>query len=201
MALIFLVFSITIRTYQYEIIAPADSSTVEIQHLVQYLKTAETTTTSFLEINPPRKITIVLCPTSYDFSKLTGQPVWQAARTIDSTLYLQPIRTLENRGIAQATITHEYSHLLLDRYELPIWLEEGLAVYLSGEVRNLKRTADGRAEPKPAAIEKMLRSSDPDSVQTGYWSAFRQTVLLIAKIGKAGIIRLVKNEPTSIPRQ
>ncbi len=191
MALIFLVFSITIRTDRYEIIAPADSSTVEIQHLIKYLKTAEITTTDFLEINPPRKITIVLCPTSYDFSKLTGQPVWRAARTIDSTLYLQPLRTLENRGIAQTTITHEYSHLLLDRYELPLWLEEGLAVYFSGEVENLKRTADGQAEPKPAAIEKMLRSSDPDSVQTGYAYAHRLILKLMEKSGREGIIRLL----------
>ncbi|MCX7013507.1 MAG: hypothetical protein NTW86_13290 [Candidatus Sumerlaeota bacterium] len=36
----------------------------------------------------------------------------------------------------QRTITHEYTHLILEPYSLPLWLEEGLAMRLSGETEH-----------------------------------------------------------------
>ena len=184
------------QTGNYEIISALNDA--GIQRSVGYLKTAEKITARFLELNPPQKIRIVICPTTYDFCELTGMPFWRAARTIDSTIYLQPLPVLENRGIAQTTITHEYVHLLLGRYKLPLWLKEGMAVYLSGEIKNLVKIVETTTAASPAEIEKLLRSSDPDSVAAGYLGAYQQTKKILDKSGREGIIKLIKNEPPSI---
>jgi len=189
-----------VRLGQYQIIFSSAFNRTEVSELMNHLKTAEKTATSFLGTKSPTEVRIVICPTTYDFCKLTGMPFWRAARTIDSTIFLQPLRTLENRGIAQTTITHEYVHLLLGRYRLPLWLKEGMAVYLSGEIKNLVKTAESKIASSPAAIEKLLRSSNPDSVAAGYLGAYKQTKKILDKSGRQGIIKLIKNEPSSIPR-
>jgi hypothetical protein len=89
----------------------------------------------------PAPVEIRLCPTTYEFCRMTGQPWWQASIYRRPVIYLQPVRVLRGRGILETTLQHELLHQLVDEHSKgnsPTWLSEALAIYNSGEIAFLK---------------------------------------------------------------
>jgi hypothetical protein len=101
-----------------------------------------------LGISPPDSIVIVIAPTLQDFMELSQAqlPMWvegyaipeQMRMVLKSPTFSSPIRELGSTSV------HELVHLLLEsemkEVLLPRWLDEGLAVTLSGEGANLSRS-------------------------------------------------------------
>jgi hypothetical protein len=59
-----------------------------------------------------------------------------AGTTDGRTIELQPLRTLERKGILLSTLRHELAHLAVHRLRaraVPRWYEEGLVLFLTGE--------------------------------------------------------------------
>ena len=193
MALILLLFSTAVRSGNYEVDASAALRPDALHDLFSDLKRAERVTTDFFKGKPPRLVRIVVCPTTYDFCALTGLAYWRSARTVDSTIYLQPLRVLADRQITRTTISHEFVHLMLRGRRPALWLEEGLAVYLSGEIKNLAASTGSRIESDPLRIANLLRSSNPDSAKQGYLSAYMKTRKIIDASGRDGIIKIINH--------
>jgi stage II sporulation protein D len=64
----------------------------------------------------------------------TGEPGWIAASTLGSTVRLQPISILQRTNSLDSTLRHEFLHMLIEANaspNAPIWLREGLAIYLA----------------------------------------------------------------------
>ena len=94
-----------------------------------------------------RPIDIVIFAATGDFTSTTGLPWWSASCAKGGSIYLQPVRTLKSRGILSEVIRHETALVFIKRLsgdkEPPVWLAEGLAVYLSGEIERLKSQTRG----------------------------------------------------------
>jgi len=74
--------------------------------------------------------------TTEEFIRAAGQPGWVAASNDGQAIELQPLRTLKRKGILNATLRHELTHLVVHRLrapKIPRWFEEGLVLYLTGE--------------------------------------------------------------------
>jgi hypothetical protein len=85
-----------------------------------------------------------------------------------------------------ALLEHELSHCFMDiltkNYRKPLWLVEGLAIYLSGQLQWYK---------KPEKLEKFLESFDKQGEKIYSESGFAVN-FLIEKYGKDKIIELLK---------
>jgi len=108
------------------------------------------------------KIRVATFDTTMDFVRATGQPGFAAASTDGSSIALQPLRTLQQKGILESTLRHEVTHLAIHRRRdprVPEWFEEGLVLYLTGERivpvtspgRTSRRLEDGVQQPRSEA--------------------------------------------------
>jgi len=82
------------------------------------------------------KIRVATFDTTTDFVHATGQPGFVAASTDGNSIALQPLRTLQQKGILESTLRHEVTHLVVHRRRdprVPEWFEEGLVLHLTGE--------------------------------------------------------------------
>jgi stage II sporulation protein D len=94
-------------------------------------------------------------PTIAIYRDSTGAPGWIAASTLGNVIRLQPIGTLQSSHALDSTLRHEFLHLLIESHAhpgTPLWLREGLAIYLSspGPVKPVQINV--------AALERRLQS-------------------------------------------
>jgi stage II sporulation protein D len=84
---------------------------------------------------PPR-IAVRAYASTAAFGQAAGQPGWVAAASDGQGIALQPLRTLDARGMLRSTLRHELLHLVIHRLRapgVPRWYEEGMVLYLAGE--------------------------------------------------------------------
>jgi hypothetical protein len=81
-------------------------------------------------------VTLIFHPTVEAYSRATGQPWYTAGRASGARVDLLPYPVLSGRGILESTLRHEFTHVLADGALAgrPLWVREGLAVYLAGAV-------------------------------------------------------------------
>ncbi len=112
---------------------------------------------------------IKVFPTIDIYRDSTGEPGWVAASTRGLTIRLQPMRTLQERGVLESTLRHEFLHMVIDsqsRPDTPPWLSEGLVIYLSDpeHVHPAKvDTAQLDRRLKAARTEAEMRAAYRDS--------------------------------------
>jgi hypothetical protein len=136
-----------------------------------------------------------VAPSSGDFAAWTGCCIWQGAAIKDGELIVQPLEVLERRGVTEEVIVHECVHLALEPYKVPLWLNEGLAVICSGQVRRLSRDIDLKDLPKDKKkIEELLHSKDTLDLRRGYLSAAVLTQETIDRIGLDSLILTITEE-------
>jgi stage II sporulation protein D len=94
-------------------------------------------------------------PTLEIYRDATGEPGWVAASTRGSIIRLQPVATLQRTHSLDSTLRHEFLHMLIEshaRRDTPLWLREGLAIYLANPEAATPRTVD------PDALERRLHA-------------------------------------------
>jgi stage II sporulation protein D len=138
---------------------------------------------------------IFLNETTGDFVGRTGQPAWAAAATKGKRIELQPLATLKRRRILETTVRHELVHCLVNvisRERAPLWLAEGLALYLAGEGPRFDRQ-----QPRPRLtteeLERRLSNGNAAvnsaEMRTTYAAAFGAVQDLIAREGEVSVWR------------
>jgi hypothetical protein len=126
-----------------------------------------------LAIPPPAQVDLVFHPTVEAYTRATGQPWWTAGKTSGLRVDLLPLSVLETRNVLEPTVRHELTHVLADAALAgrPLWVREGLAVYIAGE---LPREESGRRSAavhtgRPCPPDSALRSpASPDAWRQAY---------------------------------
>jgi stage II sporulation protein D len=123
-------------------------------------------------------------PTVAIYRDATGEPGWVAASTFGSAIRLQPFSTLQRTHSLDSTLRHEFLHMLIESQALPdtpLWLREGLAIYLSDpdsvkaakiDVDVLERQLHSlRTEGEMRAAYRACAGAVADAVQkNGLWT-------------------------------
>jgi len=115
----------------------------------------------FTMVRKPDKILIMLFNNPASYSSFTKRPPWSGASAdmASDTLYV-----IENTGFYPLTV-HELTHLYFDGYFLPqtdpLWLSEGMAVYMQSKADKnpigwLTRSAAGFAQGRVFPMEEFL---------------------------------------------
>jgi stage II sporulation protein D len=131
-----------------------------------------------LNIRPQVKV----YPTVAIYRDATGEPGWVAASTRGNVIRLQPVSTLQRSQALDSTLRHEFLHLLIEsqaRPGTPLWLREGLAIYLSNP--NLRTPANVDI----AALELRLHSMQSEAEMR---AAYRDSAAAVAdEVKKNGL--------------
>ncbi|MBD3284827.1 hypothetical protein GF359_00620 [candidate division WOR-3 bacterium] len=194
-----LLLGVVLQVGQWEIVTPDNQvNHAEIDRWSELLEDTEDAIEHFfmdrigVRTGSVGVLRVRVAPSSGDFAAWTGCSVWQGAALLEGEIVTQPLSVLEMRGVAEQVVIHECVHLALEPYNVPLWLNEGLAVLCSGQVRTLggeKHLPDSIEE-----IEELLLSSDTSSLRIGYLAAAALTSKKINELGRDSLITLIVEE-------
>ncbi len=130
-------------------------------------------------------------PTIAIYRDATGEPGWVAASTRGSTIRLQPLVTLQRAGTLESTLRHEFLHVMIEsqaRPNTPLWLREGLAIYLAHP--------DGvkSARVDVPTLERRMRSfRSEDEMRVAYRECASTVADAVQKYGKQAVMQWLKS--------
>jgi len=198
--LLLILWTAVVPVERWVIITPGEEvSRQEISRWVEVLRISERVVDDYFEDHSMgvgwENGVLRVAPSSGDFAAWTGCCIWQGAAIKDGELIVQPLEVLERRGVTEEVIVHECVHLALEPYKVPLWLNEGLAVICSGQVRRLSRDINLKDLPKDKErIEELLHSKDTLDLRRGYLSAAVLTQETIDRIGLDSLILTITEE-------
>ena len=132
--------------------------------------------------NPGVRPQVKVYPTIAIYRDSTGAPGWVAASTLGNVIRLQPISVLQRTHALDSTLRHEFLHLLIESQahaDTPLWLREGLAIYLSNPQSVTPSTID------VAALERRMHSLQSEEEMR---AAYRDCAAAVAKaVGENGL--------------
>ena len=89
---------------------------------------------------PTAPFRVIITNTSTEFEEKLGISGFYGGATVGNTIYLKPIFLIEKYSSLRNILLHEYVHILINEMgeDKPLWVQEGFAVYLSGEKDKVK---------------------------------------------------------------
>ena len=145
------------------------------------------------EINKRPQVKVY--PTVAIYRDATGEPGWVAASTLGSAVRLQPISMLQRTHSLDSTLRHEFLHMAIEsqaRPDTPLWLREGLAIYLSNP-ESARDSAVGSAKIDVEALERKLHSlRTEDEMRAAYRESARAVASEVEKNGLQAVLSRVK---------
>ncbi len=129
-------------------------------------------------------------PTIAIYRDATGEPGWVAASTLGSVIRLQPLGALQRAHSLDSALRHEFLHLLIESQALPdtpLWLREGLAIYLCNP-ESVKAT-----EIDVAALDRQLRSARTEAqMRAAYRASASAVAEAVKKDGLSTVLSRLK---------
>lgn len=151
------------------------------------LNKAENTYLSMFKMDGNDRLDIYVCKDLPEFTKLTGVEWWNGGRYTKCTIYLQPPATLRRLGILEQTLSHEFIHFLVWKtagHNCPVWLNEGLALNLSGELQQMDCIGVTVNENiNTNDIDALICARNREKARLGYCQAGLLVSILLRKHG------------------
>lgn len=147
---------------------------------------------------PASRVVVVLYPRE-QFQRATASPEW-AQGLFDGRIHLAVERVAGDRAAAEATLRHEYTHVVVHRLsggQAPAWLNEGLALYMergpdaAGSWERETRSIQAGERPPLAALHRSFLELPPNDASLAYAESYAATRALVAHHGLAPVRRLL----------
>lgn len=135
---------------------------------------------------------VIIHDSTGNFTSDTKQPWQVGAVTRGVSITLQPVDVLKSRNSLETILRHEYVHVIvnaLKQRQLPRWLNEGTALYYSGEGATLLKSVKNINLPSEELDKKLNSSPSSDEMRQLYAASFRAVSAIIGKDGEAGLWR------------
>ena len=156
-----------------------------------------------LKIYPKNRIPVVIYSSHKQYRNATNSPEWTGGLWDGTKIRIPSSMCRSGKDILKRTIFHEYVHLLLStKYEkdyrnLPIWLNEGCAEYVSHtllgkKIRNLKLT-DNAINTLNAFYTNPAYFRSVKTARSAYRLALHSVRFIIEEYGYDGLLKLIDN--------
>jgi stage II sporulation protein D len=131
-------------------------------------------------------------PTIAIYRDATGEPGWVAASTRGNLIRLQPLTTLQRTKVLESTLRHEFLHMVLESQataKSPLWLHEGLAIYLENPTR-VKAVPTSEV----ATLDGRLRSAKTEAeMRAAYRTSASAVADLVSRRGLPTVLMWLKS--------
>jgi hypothetical protein len=122
-----------------QVVSEIRDSTIA-RHLVEMIRQSQNKLASFFQIQLRDSVTVILAASDNHFSDMTGNrlPEWTAAVAVPlyRKIILKP-GTYYDPAVYRESLVHELAHIYMaDKIGngfVPLWINEGIAMYLSGK--------------------------------------------------------------------
>ncbi|HEY8204017.1 MAG TPA: SpoIID/LytB domain-containing protein [Pyrinomonadaceae bacterium] len=184
----------TISSEHFRVTYPADTERRDANQVLTVLENARAdylrrAANASVAIDNLPLLQIRVNESTGDFVGRTGQPWWAAAATKGNKIELQPVAILKRRGVLNTTLKHELAHVIIDvvsRNRAPRWLEEGFAIYLSGEGAIYSRARRGALSDEE--LEKRLEHPRSQAdMRASYADAYLRVNEMVRSQGEASV--------------
>jgi hypothetical protein len=183
----------------FRISFPADVARREVERLLGVLEAAHRDLSQRLEkaglkLGGNAPIELFAHASTGDFIAATGKAGWLAAVTRGRRIELQPLATLQKRGLLATTLKHELAHVFIEgvsKGAAPRWLAEGLALHFAGEGRVLAQVKLKTKLSREELESRLARVASATEMRELYAAAYREVRALLQAEGEAGTWRQV----------
>jgi len=177
----------------FRVEAPADQPALAAA-LLKGCNQARGTLAKQSEVAFPFQVSVIWCETEKEFRDQTGfrtENVAAAASASAQRIWINgPAWRRGDPADNQRVLVHEYSHVVvgsLAKAPPPRWLDEGLAMHLSGEWSFASGAAAARAQlfggiPALATLEREF-PSDPEAMRRAYLASYLGAEHLAIRLG------------------
>ncbi|HEY3102455.1 MAG TPA: SpoIID/LytB domain-containing protein [Pyrinomonadaceae bacterium] len=185
---------LTISSEHFRVTYPADTERRDANQVLTVLENARAdylrrAANASVAIDNLPLLQIRVNESTGDFVGRTGQPWWAAAATKGNKIELQPVAILKRRGVLNTTLKHELAHVVIDivsRDRASRWLEEGFAIYLSGEGAMYSRARRGALSDEE--LEKRLEHPRSQAdMRASYADAYLKVNEMVRNQGEASV--------------
>ncbi len=145
---------------------------------------------------PSEPLTVILYP-DRQFREVTLSPDW-AGGFFDGRILLSLERLPRKRASLDAVLRHEYVHAVVYRLsggQAPTWLDEGLALYLTGGNRSRDLGLLARHREQVASLQALHGSFldlPPRMAEMAYAESYGATRLLVQRYGLRRVRQLLE---------
>ena len=163
-----------------------------IEKSKQSLERAYTRVSQFFNDQLKSIVIVILYDKTWQFVQATSLPYYIGG-VYDGTLQLQHPRILHHKGILNKLLTHEITHIFVNQTSdnnVPLWLNEGLAVYVAGESYPIRMNIKIRSFRH---LNQLLRDrKNKRKMRYGYQLSGEIVSYLINNYGKMKLISFLK---------
>lgn len=143
-----------------------------------------------LNIDDVPQTVIVIHDSTGNFTSDTKQSWQVGAVTRGISITLQPIDVLRKRKSLETILRHEFVHVVvnaLKQKHIPRWINEGAALYYSGEGAALIKTVKNIKLSRDELDKRLEESNSSDEMRQLYALCYREVSAIINKEGEAGL--------------
>ncbi len=190
--ILFLLFCTGLSGVDYRVrgnVEPDDRQEVE-----EILEGVERRFLATFKLDNNFRLTVYVCVDLQEFLRMTGASRWNGGHFRERTIYLQRLTVLRERGILARTLTHEFLHYCIWRTAgkgCPVWLNEGLVLNLSEEMRMLDCSRSGASFPVKE-LGALIRGKDRAKAKQAYCQSGELVNKLLKKYGFEKILDSLK---------
>jgi stage II sporulation protein D len=141
----------------------------------------------------PARVRVTTYSTTAEFIHSTGEPGWAAAASDGQAIALQPLELLARKNILTQTLRHELTHLVVHRLAskgVPRWFEEGVVLYLTGEIISVPPATPMGIDELERAI---IRPRSEAEMKNAYAQALERVRGLARQHGEPGLWRMLQD--------
>lgn len=143
------------------------------------------------------RVKLRVFPTLAAYRHATGEPGWVVASTVNGWIRLQPVASLQARGVLEETLLHEMLHLLIASQRLgpriPLWFQEGIVLYLEQPHKP--------GGPDELVEEHLRQPPDEAAMRRAYEHARRRVRSLVDRYGAGAVLSWIeRGVPAEVTR-
>jgi tetratricopeptide (TPR) repeat protein len=151
----------------------------------------------------PYEVVVVVLSTREQFRDVTRSPAWAGA-AYDGRIRVPVQGALQNMRDFERVLAHEFTHALvrsIARRDIPVWLNEGLAMMFDGTDVDAREAQLRAIESRPplARLEKSLEQLDTAGATAAYAQSAVATRLLVRDAGLPAIVAILTDIGRGIP--
>ena len=140
---------------------------------------------------------IIIHDSTGNFTSDTKQSWQVGAVTRGISITIQPVDVLRKRNSFQTILRHEFVHVVVNalrQKNIPRWMNEGTALYYSGEGAGLLKTVKNIKISTDELEKKLDVSPSSDEMRQLYAASFREVSAIISKEGEAGLWKQITSQ-------